>query len=86
MKIEARIEQHGAQGPDPWDDDRGICLPLGVWLGLAPGWMPWHPVQAMGAQGFWIALVVGLTIAAVGLVWLLERLSLQWLRAAPAAV
>ena len=28
MKIEARIEQHGAQGPDPWDDDRGICLPL----------------------------------------------------------
>jgi len=64
----------------------GICLPLGVWLGLAPAWMPWHPVLAMGAQGFWIALVVGLTIAAVGLVWLLERLSLQWLRAAPAAV
>jgi len=31
-------------------------------------------------------LVVGLTIAAVGLVWLLDRLSLQWLRAAPPAV
>jgi MATE family multidrug resistance protein len=64
----------------------GICLPLGVWLGLAPAWLPWHPVDAMGAQGFWIALVVGLTIAALGLVWLLERLSLQWLSAAPAAV
>ena len=62
----------------------GMCLPLGVWLGLAPAWLPWHPVDAMGAQGFWIALVVGLTLAAVGLVWLLQRLSLQWLRAAPA--
>ncbi|MDK9704612.1 MAG: hypothetical protein OEL20_15870 [Sulfuritalea sp.] len=29
MKIEARIELHGAaQGPDPWDENRGICLPL----------------------------------------------------------
>lgn len=29
MKIEARIELHGVvQGPDPWDEDRGICLPL----------------------------------------------------------
>jgi multidrug resistance protein, MATE family len=63
----------------------GICLPLGVLLGLAPGWLPWHPVQAMAAQGFWIALVVGLSIAAVGLVWLLDRLSLQWLHAASAA-
>jgi len=64
----------------------GICLPLGVVLGLAPGWLPWRPVDAMAAQGFWIALVVGLTIAAVGLVWLLDRLSLQWLRAALPAV
>ena len=55
----------------------GLSLPLGCVLGLAPAWMPWRPVQAMGAQGFWIALVVGLTIAAVGLVWLLHRLSLQ---------
>jgi multidrug resistance protein, MATE family len=61
----------------------GICLPLGVLLGLAPAWLPWHPVDAMAAQGFWIALVVGLSIAALGLVWLLERLSLQWLRATP---
>jgi len=60
----------------------GICLPLGVVLGLAPTWLPWRPVEAMAAQGFWIALVVGLSIAAVGLVWLLNRLSLQWLHGA----
>lgn len=28
MKIEARIELRGALGPDPWEDDWGICLPL----------------------------------------------------------
>ncbi len=60
----------------------GICLPLGVVLGLAPQWLPWRPVEAMAAQGFWIALVLGLSIAAAGLVWLLNRLSLQWMRAA----
>lgn len=59
----------------------GICLPLGVLLGLAPSWLPWHPVEAMAARGFWIALVVGLVIAALGLVWLLQRLSLRWIRA-----
>lgn len=59
----------------------GICLPLGVVIGLAPAWLPWRPVAAMGAQGFWVALVVGLTIAALGLAWLLDRLSLRWLRA-----
>ena len=35
----------------------------------------WHPAQAMGAQGFWIALVVGLTVAAVGLVLLLRKVA-----------
>ena len=55
----------------------GLCLPLGCVLGLAPVWLPWRPEQAMGAQGFWIALVAGLAIAALGLVWLLDRLSLQ---------
>ena len=55
----------------------GLCLPLGVVLGLAPAWLPWHPAQAMGAQGFWIALVLGLTIAALALTWLLDLLSLQ---------
>lgn len=61
----------------------GICLPLGCVLGLAPAWLPWRPAQAMAAEGFWIALVLGLSIAAAGLVWLLNRLSLQWMRDAP---
>lgn len=59
----------------------GLALPLGCVLGLAPSWLPWRPVQAMGAQGFWIALVVGLTIAAAGLTWLLDRLSLRRMQA-----
>jgi MATE family multidrug resistance protein len=60
----------------------GLSLPLGCVLGLAPAWLPWRPVQAMAAQGFWIALVLGLTIAAVGLTWLLNRLSLRRLHVA----
>jgi len=52
-----------------------IGLPLGVTLGLAPAWLPWAPKQAMAAQGFWIALVVGLTIAALGLTVLLRRVA-----------
>ncbi len=62
----------------------GLCLPLGVVLGLAPAWLPWHPAQAMGAQGFWIALVLGLTLAALALTWLVDGLSLQRIGAAPA--
>ncbi|MDP9108748.1 MAG: MATE family efflux transporter [Pseudomonadota bacterium] len=54
----------------------GASIPLGCWLGLAPSWMPWHPAQPMQATGFWIGLVIGLTIAAVLLVWYLQRLSL----------
>jgi len=34
-------------------------------------------VEPMAAQGFWIALIVGLTIAALGLTWLLNSLSRQ---------
>lgn len=52
-----------------------FSLPLGVVLGLAPAWAPWHPAEPMAAQGFWIALVVGLTVAASGLVWLLRRVA-----------
>jgi MATE family multidrug resistance protein len=55
----------------------GLCLPLGCVLGLALPWMPWRPALAMGAQGFWIALVAGLSVAALGLLWLLNRLTLQ---------
>jgi len=55
----------------------GFSLPVGCLLGLAPAWMPWHPVQPMAASGFWIGLVLGLTVAAVLLVRLLNRLSLR---------
>jgi multidrug resistance protein, MATE family len=40
-----------------------VSLPLGYALGLHYG---------LGAQGFWMALVAGLTVAAIGLVWLLR--------------
>lgn len=53
----------------------GFSLPLGYALGLAPEWLPWHPVHPMAAQGFWIALVVGLTVAASGLVLLLRHVT-----------
>ena len=55
----------------------GFSLPLGCVLGLAPAWLPWRRVEPMAAQGFWIALIVGLTIAALGLTWLLNSLSRQ---------
>jgi MATE family multidrug resistance protein len=50
----------------------GVSLPLGCVLGLAPQWLPWAPAQPMAAQGFWIALVLGLSVAATGLVLLLR--------------
>lgn len=53
----------------------GFALPLGCWLGLAPEGWPLRPAQPWGAEGFWIALVVGLTVAALGLLWLLRRVS-----------
>ncbi|WP_374352773.1 MATE family efflux transporter [Chitinimonas sp.] len=53
----------------------GFSLPLGCALGLAPDWLPLRPEQPMAAKGFWIALVVGLTVAALGLTGLLHRLS-----------
>jgi MATE family multidrug resistance protein len=45
----------------------GVSLPVGYALGLAG--------QPMGATGFWIGLVLGLTVAAVLLTWSLKRLS-----------
>ena len=58
----------------------GCALPLGLILGLAPAWFPWSPAAPMQATGFWIGLVLGLTIAAVLLTWSLQRLSLARLR------
>ncbi|WP_426208297.1 MATE family efflux transporter [Massilia sp. TWP1-3-3] len=53
----------------------GFALPAGIVLGLAPAWSPWSPAAPMKAQGFWIGLVLGLTIAAVLLTRSLARLS-----------
>lgn len=55
----------------------GFALPLGYVLGRAPQWFAWSPATPMAATGFWIGLVLGLTIAAVLLTWSLERLSRQ---------
>ena len=52
-----------------------FSLPLGYALGLAPAWLPWRPAEPMQAEGFWIALVVGLSVAAIGLVLLLRSVA-----------
>ena len=54
-----------------------VSLPLGCVLGLAPAWLPWQPTAALGAQGFWIGLIVGLTVAAIGLLALLRWVAQQ---------
>jgi MATE family multidrug resistance protein len=53
----------------------GVALPAGWILGLAPSWFPWSPSRPMAARGFWIGLVLGLTVAAVLLAWSLDKLS-----------
>jgi MATE family multidrug resistance protein len=64
----------------------GVALPVGWILGLAPGWFPWSPAQPMAATGFWIGLVLGLTVAAVLLAWALHKLAKLRVREAGAAV
>lgn len=58
----------------------GISLPLGCILGLAPQWFPWTPGAPMSTTGFWIALVIALTVAAVLLTWSFEKLARQRIR------
>lgn len=55
----------------------GFTLPLGCVLGLAPQWVAFAPAEPMAAQGFWIALIVGLTVAAVGLLIMLRSVARQ---------
>ena len=52
-----------------------FALPVGYILGRAPAWFPWSPAEPMAASGFWIGLVLGLTVAAVLLTWSLQVLS-----------
>ena len=59
----------------------GLSLPVGCILGLAPAWFPWSPSAPMEATGFWIGLVVALTVAAVLLTWQFEKLARQRIRA-----
>ena len=54
-----------------------VSWPLGYALGIAPQGWPGVPTEPWGARGFWVALVVGLTIAAAGLVLLLRRVAHQ---------
>jgi MATE family multidrug resistance protein len=58
----------------------GVALPVGWILGWAPAWFPWGPSAPMQATGFWIGLVLGLTVAAVLLAWSLNNLSKQRVR------
>lgn len=54
-----------------------FSLPLGCVLGLAPAWFPWSPKEPMTVFGFWIGLVLGLTVAAVLLTVALRKLAHQ---------
>lgn len=58
-----------------------VSLPLGVVLGLAPDWLPFGPAAPLGVFGFWIGLVLGLTVAAVLLTAALQRLARTRVRA-----
>lgn len=60
----------------------GFSLPLGYILGIAPSWFGLAPAAPMESTGFWIGLVLGLTIAAVLLTWSFDRLSRQKVREA----
>ena len=59
-----------------------VSLPLGYVLGvaphLAPDWLrvlAWFPTQPQQAAGFWLALVLGLTVAGGGLLLLLRQVA-----------
>jgi MATE family multidrug resistance protein len=58
----------------------GVSLPLGCILGLAPEWFPWTPAAPMSTTGFWIGLVIALTVAAVLLTWSFEKLARRRIR------
>jgi MATE family multidrug resistance protein len=62
------------------DSTQVVALPVGWILGWAPAWFPWSPGAPMQATGFWIGLVLGLTVAAVLLAWSLDKISKRRVR------
>ena len=67
-----------------------VSLPLGYVLGIAPQVAPdwlralsWFPTQPQQAAGFWLALVLGLTVAGGGLMLLLRHVARAHLVDAP---
>ena len=67
-----------------------VSLPLGYVLGIAPQVAPdwlralsWFPTQPQQAAGFWLALVLGLTVAGGGLLLLLRHVARAHLVDAP---
>ncbi|MFP5390496.1 MAG: MATE family efflux transporter [Gammaproteobacteria bacterium] len=53
----------------------GVSLPVGYVLGTAPRWIGFAPAVPMAATGYWIGLVLGLTVAASLLLVSLRRLA-----------
>lgn len=62
-----------------------FSLPLGYLLGVAPDWNLPRPDHPLGAVGFWIALIVGLSVAAIGLTFLLRLTARQMIMESEAA-
>jgi MATE family multidrug resistance protein len=67
-----------------------VSLPVGYLLGIAPeaapAWLralPGYPVQAMQSAGFWLALVMGLTVGGAGLLLLLRQVARAHLENTP---
>jgi MATE family multidrug resistance protein len=62
----------------------GISLPVGYMLGMGcvPDWLRGFVPTRLGVTGFWIGLAAGLTVSAVLLVTLMNRLSRQRISAA----
>ena len=71
----------------------GVSLPLGYLLGIAPeaapAWLaalPGYPAQALQSAGFWLALLLGLTVGGSGLLLLLRYVARAHLSDTPAAL
>ncbi len=42
-----------------------FAIPLGYLLAIAPSWSPFKQFQPMGVNGYWVGLIIGLTISAL---------------------